>query len=150
MANLSIKTVLMKSLQLTAGDYNISADSLRLLMAVDGIKNLATLIEELGMNPQAFKKALATLWDLKLVEPLKPLLNEEFFKSVKQLLVKLAGPIGEVLADDAVSGMGLTLKTVPIDRSVELINNISIGIPDPDLQEQFRDQAVKHIPKVTT
>ena len=138
----------MKSLQLSAGDYNISADMLRLLMTVDGKKNLAVIIEELGMNPHTFKKALATLWDLKLVEPLKALLDEKFFKSLKRILVQLTGPMGELLVDDAISGMGLTSKTVPVERAVELINNISLGIPDHDLQDQFRDNAVKEIPKV--
>jgi hypothetical protein len=148
MANISLKTVLMKSLQLSAGDYNISADMLRLLMTVDGKKNLAVIIEELGMNPHTFKKALATLWDLKLVEPLKPLLDEKFFKSLKRILVQLTGPIGELLVDDAINGMDLTSKTVPVERAVELINDISMGIPDPELQDQFRNNAVKEIPKL--
>ncbi len=148
MANISLKTVLMKSLQLSAGDYNISADMLRLLMTVDGKKNLAVIIEELGMDPHAFKKALATLWGLKLVEPLKPLLDEKFFKSLKRILVQLTGPIGELLVDDAINGMGLTSKTVSVERAVELINYISLGIPDPGLQDQFRDNAVKEIPKI--
>jgi DNA-binding MarR family transcriptional regulator len=147
MANISLKTVLMKSLQLSAGDYNITADMLRLLMAVDGKKSLSAIIEELGMNPATFKKALATLWDLKLVEPVKPLLDEKFFKALKRILIQLTGPMGELLVDDALDGMNLTSKIVPIERAVELINNISLGVPDPGLQDQFRNAAVKEIPK---
>ena len=62
--------------------------------------------------------------------------------------MQLTGPIGELLVDDAINGMDLTSKTVPVERAVELINDISMGIPDPELQDQFRNNAVKEIPKL--
>lgn len=130
-----------KVIRKDSSEISLDADMIRLLLAIDENKSLYQVAEEVGMAPPAFKQTLAKLRKQGLIEPVKkdaPVLNEHFLGQLQANLSRAIGPMAIILIEDIVAEMELSISAIPIQQAAELINNLSLEIPDEDNRIQFK------------
>ena len=93
------------------------------------------------METAAFKHTLSKLMEQGLIEPVKkdvPVLNQGFLGQLQANLSRAIGPMAEILIEDIVAEMELSISEIPIQQAAELINNLSLEIPDDENRIQFK------------
>ena len=115
-------------------------DLLNLLVAIEETKTLREVAEEVRMAPAVFKECLQKLVRFKMVEPVLdsgPLIGPALLSRIREVLVELTGPLGEVLVEDAAHAMNLKVSGVPVSRAKEFIAAIAEEIPAEKQREIF-------------
>jgi hypothetical protein len=123
---------------------------IRVLMAIDEDKDMAQVAREVGMNMTLLRETLNKLLDLMLIELVEkklPSLDREFLGAMRKHLAQAIGPMAELLIEDSVSDMGLSMGEIPVQRAAELISSISREIPDEAARLQFQRSMIELIPK---
>lgn len=125
----------------TANEITFDPDMLKLLMAIDERKTLRQIATEVSLRPEAFKQSFTKLVRLKLIEEVQDMttyVGREFVDRVKATLIELAGPLGEVLIEDAAEELNLPLDRIPKTDVADLIYRITQNIPGEKEQNTFR------------
>lgn len=150
------RDISMLSFKRTNLEYqnSISLDGkmLRLLLAMDGEKSAAQIAIESGLDTTILRSALQRLLELKLVTltgqgPIY--LDTGFLEGLRINLAQSLGPMAEFLVEDVVTGMGLSMSEVPIQRAAELISALAEELPDEDTGVRFKKAMINLIPKQT-
>ncbi len=119
---------------------SLDADMIRLLIAIDENKSLYQIAEEVDMQATTLKTTLSKLLDQGLIEPLKKdisYLDHLFLEALRINLSKAVGPIAEILIADVVEDMNLKASEIPTNQAAELINNLSLEIPEEKNRIEF-------------
>ncbi|UCE54552.1 MAG: hypothetical protein JSV31_03675 [Desulfobacterales bacterium] len=122
-------------------EISLDADMIRLLIAIDENKSLYKIAEEVDMETTTLKKTLSKLLEQGLIEPVKknvPYLDRFFLEALRINLSKAIGPMAEILVDDVVAEMNLNISEIPVNQAAELINNLSLEIPDEKNRIDFK------------
>jgi DNA-binding MarR family transcriptional regulator len=130
-----------KVIRKDSDEISLDADMIRLLIAIDENKSLYQIAEEVDMQATTLKTALSKLLDQGLIEPLKKdisYLDHLFLEALRINLSKAIGPIAEILIADVVEDMNLKASEIPINQAAELINNISLEIPEEKNRIEFK------------
>ena len=132
------------------GMKNVPLDGrmLQVLISMDGKKTVEQIASEIGLPMIQFREILAKLWKEGLLQCLDqsgPLLDAAFFTNLKSALVRVVGPMGEILLQDVLSDMGLTRSKAPVTKAGELIERLSEQFPDPVMGNRFRQAMLKMI-----
>jgi DNA-binding transcriptional regulator YhcF (GntR family) len=117
------------------------SDMLTILMAIDENKSIVEIAKETKMNPAVFKEGFLRLYKLKFIEEVKEtqvFVDSSFVQSLREVLVGLVGPLGEVLLDEAAEMMDLQISKVPKSRIADLVYEVAKGIPGNKQQEEFK------------
>ena len=125
----------------SANEITFDPDMLKLLMAIDEKKTLRQIATEVALPPDAFKKSFVKLYNLKLIEEVEDLtqfVDERFIGKIKEALIELVGPLGEVLIEDATGELNTTITRIPVADAATLINSIARHIPGEKEQNTFR------------
>ena len=130
-----------KVIRKDSNEISLDADMIRLLLAIDENKSLYQVAEEVDMQTTAFKRTLSKLMQQGLIEPVKkntPVLDEHFLSRLQANLSRAIGPMAEILIEDIVAEMELSISGIPIQQAAQLINNLSLEIPDDENRIQFK------------
>ena len=125
----------------TANEITFDPDMLKLLMAIDERKTLRQIAAEINLKPEVFKQSFTKLFKLKLIEESEDktaFVDAAFIDRIKATLVELAGPLGEVLIEDAAADQNMRLDRIPKTDIADLIYRITQSIPGEKEQNAFR------------
>lgn len=130
-----------KIIRKDSDEISLDADMIRLLIAIDENKSLHQIAEEVEMETTTLKKTLSKLLNQRLIEPVKkdiPYLDRVFLEALRINLSKVIGPMAEILIEDVVAEMELKTSEIPVNQAAELINNLSLEIPDEKDRIEFK------------
>jgi len=111
------------------------------VIAVDENKSLYQIADEVDMERTSLKTTLSKLLKQGLIEPVKkdiPYLDRAFLEALRVNLSKIIGPMAEILIEDVVAEMNLINSEIPKNQAAELINNLSLEIPEEKDRLEFK------------
>jgi hypothetical protein len=130
-----------KVIRKDSDEISLDADMIRLLIAIDENKSLYLIAEEVDMETTTLKTTLSKLLEQGLIEPVKKdvtYLDRFFLEALRINLSKVIGPMAEILIEDVITEMNLKSSEIPINQVAELINNLSLEIPDEKDRIDFK------------
>jgi len=130
-----------KVIRKDSDEISLDADMIRLLIAIDENKSLYQVAEEVDMQATTLKSTLSKLLEQGLIEPVKKdiaYLDHVFLEALRINLSKVIGPMAEILIEDVVDDMKLKASEIPANQAAELINNLSLEIPDEKDRIEFK------------
>ncbi|UCG05561.1 MAG: hypothetical protein JSV83_16830 [Desulfobacterales bacterium] len=139
-----------KVIRKDSDEISLDADMIRLLIAIDENKSLYQIAEEVDMETTTLKKTLSKLLEQRLIEPVKkdiPYLDRVFLEALRINLSKIIGPMAEILIEDVVADMELKTSEIPVNQAAELINNLSLEIPEEKGRIEFKKSMLNIINK---
>ncbi|RPH51197.1 MAG: hypothetical protein EHM85_07540 [Desulfobacteraceae bacterium] len=138
-----------KAIRKDNDSVSMDGEMIRLLFAIDEIKTLSRIGEEIGMNAPVLTESISKLVRVGLVEPVlkKTYLSNAFLNDLSVNLTHAIGPMAEFLIEDTISEMGLAINTIPLQRAPELLNMIAEGIPDDQTRANFKKKMIGIMPK---
>ncbi len=139
-----------KVIRKDSNEISLDADMIRLLIAIDENKSLYQIAEEVDMETTTLKKTLSKLLEQRLIEPVKkdvPYLDRVFLEALRINLSKIIGPMAEILIEDVVADMELKTSEIPVNQAAELINNLSLEIPEEKGRIEFKKSMLNIINK---
>ncbi|MBU0987120.1 MAG: hypothetical protein KKH68_07690 [Proteobacteria bacterium] len=140
--------VFKRSVKGDLDEFSLDSQMLKILMELDGKKNLASVSRSVNMNMTALKEVLARLNKIQLIEVVEkavPMLNENFFDFLKNQLSLALGPIAEFLIEDGLHELGTNPDKVPVHRAAELVNLLARQIPRKDRKVTFQQAMAQKI-----
>jgi hypothetical protein len=147
---LDFSLVYQKTARQHNGQISLDGQMLKLLLAIDGKKNLATIGQEIGMNADTLTVAVAKLSDMGIIVPVQAAeryLDRAFLNAAKAHLAKALGPMAQLLIEDAAADLEVALDRIPIDRAAEFINALAVEIPDQGTRINFEKAMITILPK---
>jgi hypothetical protein len=133
----------------TDSEMKFNSDLLNLYLAINEKKTLSELFEETKLDPVVFKKYLLNLLKLKLIKPIKvddtAYINNIFLDRLREVLIDLSGPMGELLIEQAVEDMNLAINKIPVSKISDFIYQIASAIPSEKQAAEFKKIMVQEI-----
>lgn len=137
----SRKLVFKRNINADTGESTLTSHMLELLTAFDGKKNLGQVVDSVSIALPQVKAALNGLYRQKLIVELErrdvPILDKDVFVLMNTLLGESLGPIASILIQDAVRKMGESIERFPVDRSEELLGEMSANFFDEKEKGRF-------------
>ncbi len=124
------------------------SDMLKLLMAIDENKPILQIAKEINMDPVVFKESFLRLFKLKLIEEVKPqvaYVDESFLTILRDTLINLTGPLGEMLLEDTAEKMNYVIPKIPKTNVADFVYQIAQEIPGDKEQAEFKKIMLKEI-----
>lgn len=134
----------------STNEITFDSDMLKLLMAIDEDKTIRQIAGEVAMSPSAFKESLMKLVKLKLIEqvqvaPAGSYVGEAFMTRLRELLVSLTGPLGEVLIEETAEQMSLNISKILRARIGDFVYNIANQMPGEKQKNEFSTAMLEEI-----
>lgn len=126
-------------------------DMLKLLMAVDENKPILQIAKEINMDPVVFRESFLKLFKLKLIEEVKPkviYVDESFVASLREALINLTGPLGEMLMEETAEKMEFSLPKIPKSSAADFVYQVAQEIPGDKEQAEFKRIMIQEIKKL--
>ena len=133
------------------GEVGLNGRMLLFLIKLDGSKELGSMAEMLGLDLNTVKEITAKLLDLKLISIIggsEPMLPGSFFDFIAERLAMIAGPIAQLMVDDAIQDLGGGEREIPKSRAIELIDIFSRQIPDDEQRAVFIQVVMKKLNEI--
>jgi len=130
------------------GEISLDSSMLRVLMELDGKRNLSEIAKKTKVNMSEIRKVVSKLLQLKLVEPVQvtvPVLDEDFFEYLQAKLSLALGPIAEVIIEDALNDLGHKRSQFPSHRAAELVDLVAREIQRDEKKGPFKQDMVNKI-----
>ena len=121
---------------------------LKLLMAIDEGKPILQIAKEIKMDPTVFRESFLRLYKLKLIEEVKQKIvyaDELFVTRLKETLINLTGPLGEMLLGEAAEKMNLQLSRIPKSSVADFVYQVAKEIPGEKQQAEFKKLMIQEI-----
>jgi hypothetical protein len=130
----------------------VSLDPLmvRLLLAVDENKPIGEIAREVGMNLVSLRETLHKLLKLGLVQPVEKVgavLNGRFIADLRAQLARAVGPMADVLIEETLEEMRLSLSRIPVHLAADLIGNLARQVPREEKRVEFQRAMIEKIPR---
>ncbi|MEA3279281.1 MAG: hypothetical protein U9Q38_01585 [Thermodesulfobacteriota bacterium] len=141
------------SIKSDIGEFSLDSRMLKVLMNLDGKKDLASVHRSLNMNMETLKDVLTRLYTLGLivkVEKTTPILDNIFFDFLQSHLSLAMGPIAELLIEDEIIELSDESKTIPRHRAAELVDLLARQIPRKEKRIVFQEAMLKKIKEIQT
>ena len=133
----------------TNSEIKFNSDLLNLYLIIDEKKTLTTLFKETKLDPNVFKECLVKLLKLKLIKPIKvddtEYIDNIFLDRLREVLIDLSGPMGELLIDQAAEDMNLPINKIPISKISDLVYQIASTIPGEKQAVEFKKIMIQEI-----
>ena len=133
------------------GEVPLNGRMLQFLMEFDGSRDLGSIAGILGLDLDTAKEITVKLLDLKLISILggsEPMLPGTFFDFITERLAMIAGPIAQLMVDDAIQDMGGENRKIPKNKAIELIDIFSRQIPDDEQRAVFIQIVMKKLNEI--
>lgn len=130
------------------GEIKFDADLLELYLAIDEEKNILSLFKESRLTQSVFKQGILKLLKLRLIEQVKEeaaVADSSFFNRLREVLIEISGPLGEVLIEDAAMEMNLDPTRIPIHKKADFIYRIAAAIPGHNPAGKFKAIMLREI-----
>ena len=140
--------VFKESIKGDLGEFSLDSHMLKVLMALDGKKNLASISRSLNMNMGKLQEVLTRLHSYQLIEKVENavlMLEKEFFVFLTDQLSFAIGPIAEFLIEDEIRELGDDSTQIPLRRAAELVNLLARQIPREEKRVGFQQAMVTKI-----
>jgi hypothetical protein len=140
--------VFKESIKGDLGEFSLDSHMLKVLTALDGKKNLASVSRSLNMNMGKLKEVLTRLHGYQLIEKVEnavSMLDKEFFDFLTDQLSLAIGPIAEFLIEDEIRELGDDSTRIPLRRAAELVNLLARQIPRKEKRVGFQQAMVNKI-----
>ncbi len=128
------------------GQMSLTADMLRILVAIDEKRDIQEIGRVLGMAPAQLQKNLARLLDIGLVVPVKrgpPCYSPKFIDIIVQHLAHSVGPMAQIIVEDVLADLNISDKRIPVGMAAEVVSTLSNEIPDEMQQIQFKKAMIE-------
>ena len=117
---------------------SLSLAALDLWRRLDGNSSLRQLAAEAGRAVDAFVDAAKELLDNALVDYVSLVVADpRFAQELAREAVDLLGPVGEIVVEDALYELGLTVDTVPVGKVDELVKLLEVAFDNPFSRAEF-------------
>lgn len=131
-----------------SNEITLDRNMLTLLTALDERKSLRQVAAEVKLKPQEFKQSLIKLIRLELIEEVqdeRDFLDQAFLERAREILVELAGPLGETLVEDGAADLSVSLDRIPKSDAAELVHCIAQKLPGEKEQGIFKKRMLEEI-----
>lgn len=145
------KLILKRTVRADLGEVSLDSEMLRVLMELDGTKNLGQVARSLDMNMKQLKLVLDRLYKLHLCETAKEAtlkLDRTFFSYLSAELSKAMGPIADVVIEDEIREMGESYSKFPAHRAAELVDVLARQILREERKVAFQQAMVRKLREV--
>ena len=132
------------------GRVSLEPQMVRLLVTIDESKPIGTTARELGINLASLRETLQKLLRLGLVERVEntgAVLNGSFVTGLREQMARAVGPMGEVLIEETLDEMRLSISRIPAHLGAELIGNLARQIPREEKRIEFQKAMIQKIPR---
>lgn len=116
----------------------ISGASLRVLLEIDGKRNLEEIGRRLGMPADEVARAVKELERQELVALYEPRVPEEWLQRIQGWIVKILGPLGEFVLIEKIEAMGHAADDFPLRLFPALTDDLCSEIKNPEMAAAFR------------
>jgi hypothetical protein len=123
-------------------------DMLKLLMAIDEGKPVLQIAKEINMDPVVFRESFLRLFKLKLIEEVKQKVvyaDEGFLARLRETLVNLVGPLGEMLMEETAEKMNFQSTKIPKSSVADFVYQVAKEIPGDKEQAEFKRLMIQEI-----
>jgi hypothetical protein len=133
----------------TAAD--LSLKEWKVIMQVDGQKNLHEIIRELAFGEEESLAIFHELYQKNLIEIVvdedmhSKVAGKDFFRSLENILVKIIGPVSVYVIDDVLWELNETRENFIIEKIPSLAESISREILDDKKRVQFQEEMLSLI-----
>ena len=130
---------------------NLTLTEWKVIMQVDGKKNLQNIIDELSIGEEESLAIFHELYKKNLIEIVvqddveEKLAGEEFFQNLENILVKIIGPVAVYIINDVLWELNETREKFVIEKIPPLTESISREILDETKRVQFQKDMLKLI-----
>ena len=142
------KIIFRRTVAALKGSVSVNGKMLELLMALDGRTDLAEVSRKTNMSLSDMRPLVSKLLDYGLIEEIHDrteMIDPAFFGFMAGHLSKFAGPIAQVLVEDAVMDIGGGAMEVPVDRAAELIETVGQQVPEENQRIEFTRSMLKKL-----
>ena len=133
--------VLRPNIQRDMGQLRLNPAMLRVLGALNGERDVADVVELLGMGWGEIRQILIKLQENNLIVLAKDkeqALSSRFFSILEERLAEYMGPVTGILINDTVQAMEETKQHFPCRRASELVERLAREIASPEKRKRFR------------
>lgn len=125
-------------------EKEISLDhiDLEILALIEQNKSARQIRTELNIKGALLKQKIMALHKQNVIEVVDgtyEYLENEFLEIMRDKLIDLAGPLGELLLDDVLENLKLKPERIPKIITKDIIQSIAKGIPDEEQSKVFMD-----------
>jgi hypothetical protein len=124
-------------------------DLLKLYLAIDEDKSLIELFKESQLEPAVFKKYIIKLIKMKLIKQVitddKEYVDKAFLNRLRQVLIDVSGPLGDLLIEEAAEEMNFQLPKIPISKVADFVYQIATTIPGDKQASEFKKIMIQEI-----
>jgi hypothetical protein len=121
---------------------------LTLLLAIDEDKSILQISQEVKLDPTVFKECFVKLYKLKLIEKVDKgvqYIHREVLNNIRDTLIQLLGPLGEVLMDDAAEQLNVEKTKIHQKNVPEYLMAIANEIPSDKQKREFQKIMLEQI-----
>ena len=129
----------------------LSLTEWKVIMQVDGQKNLQEIIYELALGDEESLAVFHELYQKNLIEIVveeniqSRIAGEEFFKNLESILIQIIGPVSPYVIDDVLWELNETRENFIIEKIPSLTESISREILDDKKRVQFQEEMLSLI-----
>jgi len=130
---------------------NLSLTEWKVIMQVDGQKNLQEIINELALGEEESLAIFHQLYQKNLIEIVVEeniqgrIAGGEFFKHLESILIQIIGPVSVYVIDDVLWELNETREKFIIEKIPSLTESISREILDDKKRVQFQEEMLSLI-----
>jgi len=117
-------------------------------MAIDEKKPILDIAKEIKMDPVIFRESFLRLFKLKLIEEVKPKIvyvDEAFVDRLRETLINLTGPLGEMLMEETAERMNFKIPKIPKSSIADYVYQVAQEIPGEKEQAEFKKTMIQEI-----
>ncbi len=121
---------------------------LTLLLAIEEDKSILEISREIKLKPAVFKECFVKLYKMKLIEKVDKgveYIDSEVLDTIQDTLVRLLGPMGGVLMEDAAEQFDADKSKIPQKNVPEYIMAIANEIPSEKQKREFQKRMLEQI-----
>lgn len=140
--------VFRPTLKEDVGELSLDGMTLKVLLVLDGKKNLGTVSEELGLKLGEIRNLIKKLLELQIIERVETrdsLVEEDFIGFLEAEFSLAVGPIAGVIIEDVLYELGMEPGKVPKHRVAELVETLSRQIPRNENKIAFEQAMMSKI-----
>jgi hypothetical protein len=121
---------------------SLTAEGLQLAREIDGLRNLATIAQELSWPQSKAIKIAQQLFDQEVVFVMgNEIIDEGFIHDLTDALILLIGPIGQVITDDALADIKATPRNLRKNQVATFVAEVVKQLSQREWQTYFLTEA---------
>lgn len=130
------------------GQIAMSGKMLDLLIMLDGRATVREVAQKMNISLTDIRPLLSKLVAYGVVEEAVESIPPQFFGYMVAYLSRIAGPMAQVMVEDAVMDIGGSSSQVPKSRTGELIEMLARQIPNQKQKTAFIKEMLKKLQEI--